>query len=92
VDVSILTAGSPYGKYMTVDVFRLYTKAIVSIYLRRDQLVERVLTFTGGGSAGLVITFLIIFVLLYKCQRTRKMDDINYHSDQVICKLSGFLI
>ena len=88
MDVSILTAGSPYGKYMTVDVFRSYTEAVVSIFLRRGQLVERVLTFTGGGSAALVITFLIMFLLLYKFQRTRTMNDINYRFDQVINCLS----
>jgi hypothetical protein len=85
VDVSILTAGSPYGKYMTVDIFRMYTVAIVSVVVGQNQieLVEKVLVITGGGSMGLVIAFLISLLLVYKCRRISDKDSYPHHIDQV---------
>jgi hypothetical protein len=82
VDVSILTAGSPYGRYMTVDVFRSYTEAIVSIFIRQSPIMEEVLGITGGGSAALIITYLIFLLLLYKCRRTSETDAGNHYFDQ----------
>jgi hypothetical protein len=86
VDVIILTAGSPYGKYMTVDIFRLYTRAVTLIFIRKDQtaIVDEVLSITGGASLGLVVTFLVCLVLLYKCRRIFKRDLSNHHLDEVL--------
>ena len=70
VDVAILTAGSPYGKYINVDIFRLYIRGIVSLFVQDDQssIQEQVLNITGGGSLGLVVVFLISLLLTYKCR------------------------
>jgi hypothetical protein len=84
VDVIILTAGSPYGKYMTVDVFRLYTRAVTLIFIREDQtaVVDKVLAITGGASLCLVVTFLGCLVLLYKC-RILERNPNNHQFDEV---------
>lgn len=83
VDVSILTAGSPYGRYMTVDVFRSYTEAIVSIFTRQYPTMEKALIITGGGSAALIITYLIFLLLLYKCCRKSGMETENHYLERV---------
>jgi hypothetical protein len=86
VDVIILTAGSPYGKYLTVDIFRLYTRAVTLIFIRKDHtaVVDKVLSITGGASLALVVTLLGCLVLLYKCSRILKKDISNHHLDEVL--------
>ena len=76
VDVIILTAGSPYGKYMTVDIFRLYALAIISIFFKpsREDVARKVFAIIGGGSMGIVVTFLVFLLLVYKCFRMRDKD------------------
>jgi hypothetical protein len=71
VDVSILTAGSPYGKYMSVGVFALYTRAVTLVFVHgdaREVVVERVLRVTGGEAMGLVVAFLLCPLLIYKAR------------------------
>ena len=70
VDVSILTAGSPYGRYMTVDVFRSYTRGnCINFRTTKSDNEGWYWAITGGGSAALIITYLIFLLLLYKCRR-----------------------
>jgi hypothetical protein len=85
VDVIILTAGSPYGKYLTVDLFRSYTRAIISVFVNQSQegVIQRVLEVTGGGSMGLVVSFLISLLLLYKCHRLLRNDRDRPKFDEV---------
>ena len=85
VDVSILTAGSPYGKYITVNIFRSYTLVIISALVRQNQveMAEKVLVITGGGSMGLVMVFLISLLLVYKCRRMSDKDSYPCHIDRV---------
>jgi hypothetical protein len=74
VDVSILTAGSPYAKYMTLEIFRQYTRSVISLYTRSDEIVvDKFVTITGGGTMSLTLVFLIILLLLYK---SRPLADI----------------
>ena len=70
VDVAILLAGSPFGKYISVDVFRLYIHGIMSLFIRDNEsdLEQKVLTVTGRGSMGLVAVFLISLLMVYKCR------------------------
>jgi hypothetical protein len=70
VDVCILTAGSPYGKDLSVDVFRKFTQFVVSVVVRDETWVARVLDFTGGGSLAMVVSFLVVLLVLFKCRKT----------------------
>ena len=83
VDVCILTAGSPYGKDLSVSVFREYTQFVISIVVRDAESPwrQRILNYTGGGSLALVVSFLLVLMLLYKC---RKSDMRNRRSPQQI--------
>jgi len=69
-DIAILTAGSPFSKYIAVDVFRWYTRQMIAIFLPKDkaQMLEYLLGLTGGGSMALFLVFLITLLLLYKCR------------------------
>jgi hypothetical protein len=85
VDVSILTAGSPYGKYITVEVFRWYTGAIAGVVVRRnrDTIINRVFVVTGGGSLGLVVAFLISLLLLLKCHKLLGRGPVDHDLNEV---------
>jgi len=85
VDVAILTAGSPYGKYVNVDVFRMYIRGMVLLFVRdnQDEIQEEVLNITGGGSMGLVVVFLISLLLICKCRQLHERD-LNHPQRAVI--------
>ena len=72
VDVCILTAGSPYGRDLSVGVFHEYTQFVISIIVRDKESPwrQRILNYTGGGSLGLVISLVLVLLLLYKCRKT----------------------
>jgi hypothetical protein len=86
VDVVVLTAGSPYGKDMTVDVFRLYTRAVTLVFVRNNQTaaVGTVLKITGGASLALVVTFVGCSVLVYKCRCILQKVSTNPQIDGVL--------
>lgn len=67
-DVIVLTAGSPYGRYMSVDVFLLYTRRIISVFPWENHTnrVNQISALLGGGSLALIMIFLICLLLLYK--------------------------
>lgn len=71
MDISILTAGSPYGKYMSVKVFALYTRAVTLVFVHgdKDRAVERILRVTGGESLGLVVVFLLCLLTMHKARQ-----------------------
>jgi hypothetical protein len=78
VEVCVLTAGSPYGKYMTVDIFRSYTKTVLSLYSGHNlAAMDRVMQWTGEGCLALTAVFLIMVTLVYKCRRTHKSDALK---------------
>jgi len=83
VDVIVLTAGSPFGKYVTVDVFRMYTHVVLSTVLRREDNVESVMQVMGGGSLVLTSTFVLMLLLVYKCRRRLEQDPNNPRFDEV---------
>jgi len=67
VEVCVLTAGSPYGQYLSVDIFRAYTRTMLSLYSgSQPGLVEKAMAWTGGGSLTLTVVFLLILVVTYK--------------------------
>jgi hypothetical protein len=86
VDVAILTAGSPYGKYISVGWFRVYIHGLVLLFVRDNQskIEQIVLTFTGGGSMALVAVFLISLLLVYKCRQLLQTDQSNRKVTAVI--------
>jgi hypothetical protein len=78
VEVLILMAGSPYGVYLSVDVFRLYTQAMAGLYTRgNDEIVAKILVATGGGCVALAIVFLLILLLVYKFRASQLYDSIS---------------
>ena len=84
VDVSVLTAGSPYAEYITLNVFREYTRAIVSLYVRdNDATVEKVMTITGDGALSLAIVLTISLLLLYKSSRKLQRECRTPQFDEV---------
>jgi hypothetical protein len=90
IDVGVLTAGSPYVAYLTLNIFRVYTRAVVSLFSGMDEdVVDRALSITGGGAMGLTIVFLVILVLLYKCYRGERTDSGNPQFDKVHRMFSG---
>lgn len=76
VDVAILTAGSPYGKDINMNVFRAYIRGMTLLFVRDNQseIQEEVLNVTGGGSTALIVVFLISLLLIYKCRRLLERD------------------
>lgn len=78
VEVCVLTAGSPDGKYMTVDIFRAYTQAILTLYSgHQASVVAQVMNWTGQGSLALTVIFCLTLTLLYKCRSTQERDRTN---------------
>jgi len=72
VDVCILAAGSPYGTDLNVGMFREYTEFVVSVVVRNEksQWRQRILNFTGGGSLVIIVSFVLVLLLMYKCRKT----------------------
>jgi len=85
VDVAILTAGSPYGKYISVGLFQVYIQGMVVLFVRDNQsgIEQVVLAFTGGGSMALLVVFLIFLLLVYKCRQLLQKDQSNRKASAV---------
>jgi hypothetical protein len=85
IDVAILTAGSPYGKYISLGLFRVYIHGMVLLFVRDNQskVEQVVLTFTGGGLMALVVVFLISLLLVYKCRQLLQKDQSNWKASAV---------
>ena len=87
VEVCVLTAGSPYGKYVSVQVFGWYTRAVVMVFVRGgtgEDVMERVLRITGGEGMGLVVVFLLCLLMVWKARklqsarRGQNLDEVPY--------------
>lgn len=90
VEILVLGAGSPYGQYMNVDVFQFYTRAVLSLYSGgKPEVVKSGLVYTGGGSLALVVSFLLILLLTFKC---RKSQNEVYSDPFRVCLQNTILI
>ena len=85
VDVCVLLAGSPYARYIDLNIFYWYTESIVSIISRHSSfpIEQEVLDFMGGGSLALVTSFLVCIVTMYKCRKMIQSEDMNRPFHQV---------
>jgi hypothetical protein len=85
VNLLVLSAGSPFSKYITVNIFRLYTQAVLQLFSgnRNGQMVDKMLAFTGEGSLTFVTMLLICLLLIYKCRKTMKLGLILHSFNEV---------
>ena len=86
VDVCVLLAGSPYARYLNLNLFYWYTQSIVSVVSRHFPfpIEQEVLNVMGGGSLAMVTSFLICLLLVYKCRKMLQIEELNRHIQQVL--------
>lgn len=91
VDVCVLLAGSPYARFLDLNLFYWYTERIVSVVSRHFPfpIEQDVLNFIGGGSLALVTSFLICILLVYQCSKMLQVEDLNRHVQQVLSLVPG---